>query len=109
MISNLLLIYILLIVIFEIVAQSCLKEYSQSSNYGFFYAGIFLYAGVGWLLCQTYNNKGSLGNVNLIWSALSLIVSTSVGILLFKEKFHTHDITATILITIGLLILRFTD
>jgi multidrug transporter EmrE-like cation transporter len=109
MISNLLLIYIMLIVIFEAVAQSCLKEYSQSNNYGYFYAGILFYVGVGWLLCQTYVQKGGVGTVNLVWSALSIIASTSVGILLFKEKFHTHDILAALLITVGILILRFTN
>jgi multidrug transporter EmrE-like cation transporter len=109
MISNLLLIYIILIVIFEAVAQSCLKEYSQSNNYNYFYAGILFYTGVGWLLCQTYNNKGDLSVVNLVWSALSIVVSTSIGILLFKEKFHIHDIFAALLITGGILILRFTN
>jgi multidrug transporter EmrE-like cation transporter len=109
MISNLLLIYIILIVIFEAVAQSCLKEYSQSSNYNYFYAGILFYGGVGWLLCQTYSQKAGLGVVNLVWSALSIIASTVVGILLFKEKFHTHDILAALLITGGVLILRFTE
>jgi multidrug transporter EmrE-like cation transporter len=109
MISNLLLIYIILIVIFEAVAQGCLKEYSQSNNYNYFYAGILFYVGVGWLLCQSYNHKGGLGLVNLIWSALSIVASTTVGILLFKENFHTHDILATLLIASGILILRFTN
>jgi multidrug transporter EmrE-like cation transporter len=109
MISNLLLIYIMLIVIFEAIAQSCLKEYSQSNNYNYFYVGILFYGGVSWLLCQTYDQKVGLGLVNLVWSALSIIASTTAGILLFKETFHTHDILAAILITVGILILRFTN
>ena len=109
MLDNLILFYITLIVIFEAVAQSCLKTYSNTSNYNYFIIGIVSYGIVSWLLCQSYTQKGGLGIVNLIWSALSIIVSTIVGILMFKEQFHTHDIIATLLITTGILILRFTQ
>jgi multidrug transporter EmrE-like cation transporter len=109
MISNLLLIYIILIVIFETVAQSCLKKYSQSNNNIYFYVGILFYIGVGCLLCKTYNQKAGLGIVNLIWSACSIIITTIISILIFKEHLHIHDIIASLLITIGILILRFTD
>lgn len=109
MLDNLILFYITLIVIFESVAQSCLKTYSNTNNYSYFFVGIVSYSIVSWLLCQSYNHKGGLGIVNLIWSAVSIIASTIIGIIMFKEKFHTHDILATLLITSGILILRFTQ
>ncbi len=109
MLNNLILFYITLIVIFEAIAQSCLKTYSNNNNYYYFLFGIMSYCIVSWLLCQSYNQKGDLGVVNLFWSALSIIVSTVIGILMFKEKFHIHDIIATLLITIGIMILRFTQ
>lgn len=109
MLNNSILFYILLIVIFESVAQGCLKNYSVSNNINFLYLGMFLYLGVAWVLCKSYENKGGLGMVNLIWSGVSVVASTVMGILIFKEKFHFHDIIATAMITSGILILRFTD
>jgi len=109
MISNLLLIYIILIAIFEIVAQNCLKKYSQSNNDNYFYIGILFYIIVGCLLCKIYNQKTHLSIINLIWAAFSIIISTSLSILVFKKKFHIHDIIASLLITSGILILKFTD
>ena len=109
MLDNLILFYITLIVVFEAVAQSCLKTYSNTNNYNYFFVGIVSYAIVSWLLCQSYNHKGGMGLVNLIWSALSIITSTIIGIMMFKEQFHAHDIIATLLITAGIMILRFTQ
>lgn len=109
MISNLLLIYITIIAICETIAQNCLKEYSQSNKNIYFYVGILFYTIIGWLIYKTYDQKKEFGIINLIWSGLSIIISTSVGILLFKEKFHIHDILATLLITTGILILKFTN
>lgn len=109
MLNNSILFYILLIVIFESVAQTCLKNYSNSNNSSFLYIGLFFYLGVAWFLCQSYSQQGGMGKVNLIWSGVSVIVSLSIGILVFKERFHFHDILATIMITFGILILRFTE
>ena len=109
MISNLLLIYIMLIAIFEIVAQNCLKKNALSTNDNYFYIGILFYIGVGWLLSKIYNQKQQLGMINLIWAAFSIIINTSLSILIFKKKFHIHDIIATLLITSGILVLKFTE
>ncbi len=109
MLNNSILFYITLIVVFESVAQTCLKNYSNSNNLNFLYTGLFFYLGVAWFLCQSYNQQGGLGKVNLIWSGVSILASLAIGILVFKEKYHLHDILATLMITSGILILRFTE
>jgi len=109
MLNNTILIYILVIVIAEGIAQTCLKNYSESKRFVYFIGGLIFYGLVAWVLCQSYNIKGGVGIVNLIWSALSIISSFTIGILFFKEVIHFHDIIAIILISSGLLILKFTE
>jgi multidrug transporter EmrE-like cation transporter len=109
MLNNTILIYILIIVIAEAIAQTCLKNYSNSKKFIYFFAGLIFYGLVAWALCQSYNINGGVGFVNLIWSALSIISSFTIGILFFKEVIHFHDIIAIILISIGVLILKFTN
>jgi len=46
---------------------------------------------------------------NAIWSALSVMATTFVGVLMFKEMLHIHDYIAIALIGSGVLILKFTD
>jgi len=108
MLSNTILTYILIIVIAEGIAQTCLKQYSESKKFIYFLTGLICYGLVSWFLCQTYDDKGGIGMINLIWSALSIITSFTIGVLFYKEIIHFHDILAIILISIGVLILKFT-
>jgi multidrug transporter EmrE-like cation transporter len=108
MLSNTILNYILIIVIAEGIAQTCLKEYSESKKFIYFLTGLICYGLVSWFLCESYNVQGGIGIVNLIWSALSIVTSFTIGILFFKEVIHFHDVIAIILISIGVLILKYT-
>jgi len=97
--------YVLLIVACETAAMSCFKE---SLTYTPFFAlGLLFYGCVGFLLCQTYKSSG-LAMTNALWSGLSVIATTVVGILLFKEVLHDHDYIAIALISSGVLILKVT-
>jgi multidrug transporter EmrE-like cation transporter len=108
MLNNLILIYILIIVLVETLAQSCLKHYSNSKDTIFFFIGFIAYGLVSYLLCKSYEIEGGLGMINLIWSGISVITSFTIGILYFKEQFHFHDAIAILFITIGMLILKHT-
>ena len=108
MLNNVILIYILIIVLVETLAQSCLKHYTNSKDTVFFFIGVIAYGLVSYLLCKSYEIEGGLGMINLIWSGISVVTSFTIGILYFKEKFHIHDAIAVLLITIGLLILKYT-
>jgi len=98
--------YILMIVGLETCAMSCFK--TSLIDWRFFLLGVMLYAGVGILLVQTFKLTG-LVFANALWSGLSIMATTTVGVLYFKEKLHLHDYIAVAMIGGGVLILKFTD
>jgi multidrug transporter EmrE-like cation transporter len=98
--------YILMIVGLETCAMSCFK--TSLNDWRFFLLGILLYTGVGILLVQTFKLTG-LAFTNALWSGLSIMATTTVGVLYFKEKLHLHDYIAIAMIGSGVLILKFTD
>jgi small multidrug resistance pump len=98
--------YVLLIVMFETLAMTCFKKSLDDTK--FFLGGMLFYTIVGYLLCQTFKEKG-LAMTNALWSALSVLATTIVGVLLFKESLHVHDYIAVALITFGVVILRVTE
>lgn len=98
--------YVLLIVLLETFAMSCFKKSLDDSR--FFLAGILFYTGVGFMLCQTYNYSG-LAMTNALWSGLSVMATTFVGVLMFKEILHFHDYLAIGMIAGGVMILKFTN
>ena len=98
--------YVLLIVLSETLAMSCFKKSLDDSK--FFLAGVLFYAIVGYLLCQTYKFKG-MAFTNALWSGLSVLATTIVGVMLFKELIHFHDYIAIAMIVGGVMILKYTD
>ena len=98
--------YVLLIVLLETMAMSCFKR-SVDSN-AWFAVGVLFYAIVGFLLRSTFNSTG-MAMTNALWSGLSVVATTVVGTLLFKEMLHLHDFLAIALIAGGVLILKVTD
>lgn len=97
--------YVLLIVMLETVAMSCFKK-SVDSN-AFFAVGVLFYAAVGYLLRMTMNSTG-MAMTNALWSGMSVMATTIVGIFLFKEAIHLHDFFAVALIVSGVMILKVT-
>jgi len=98
--------YVLLIVMLETMAMSCFKK-SVDSN-AFFAVGVLFYAAVGYLLRLTMNATG-MAMTNALWSGFSIVATTIVGILLFKETLHYHDYFAIGLVATGVMILKTTD
>jgi len=99
-------IYVLVIVCLETCAMSCFK--SSLNDWRFFLLGVLLYVGVGGVLVQTFKLTG-LAFTNALWSGLSVMATTTVGILYFKEKLHFHDFVAIAMIGGGVVILKVTD
>lgn len=97
--------YVLLIVMLETFAMSCFKRSIDNSAY--FAAGVLFYAAVGYLLRLTMNASG-MAMTNALWSGFSVMATTIVGILLFKEVLHFHDYFAIALIVGGVMILKVT-
>ena len=98
--------YVLLIVMMETFAMSCFKK--SVDNSAFFAAGVLFYAAVGYLLRLTFSGTG-MAMTNALWSGLSVVATTLVGILLFKESLHLHDFFAIALIASGVMILKVTE
>jgi multidrug transporter EmrE-like cation transporter len=98
--------YVLLIVMLETMAMSCFKRSTDSTAW--FAVGVLFYAAVGYLLRTTFNSTG-MAMTNALWSGLSVVATTLVGILLFKESLHLHDFFAIALIASGVMILKVTE
>ena len=98
--------YVLLIVLMETMAMSCFKRSTDSTAW--FAVGVLFYAAVGYLLRSTFNSNG-MAMTNALWSGLSVVATTVVGTLLFKEMLHLHDFLAIALIAGGVMILKVTD
>ena len=98
--------YVLLIVLLETMAMSCFKRSTDSTAW--FAVGVLFYAMVGYLLRSTFNSNG-MAMTNALWSGLSVVATTVVGTLLFKEMLHLHDFLAIALIAGGVMILKVTD
>jgi multidrug transporter EmrE-like cation transporter len=90
----------------ETMAMSCFKRSTDSTAW--FAVGVLFYAAVGYLLRSTFNSTG-MAMTNALWSGLSVVATTVVGTLLFKEMLHLHDFLAIALIAGGVMILKVTD
>jgi multidrug transporter EmrE-like cation transporter len=98
--------YVLLIVMLETMAMSCFRKSIDSNAY--FAVGVLFYAAVGYLLRLTFNSTG-MAMTNALWSGFSVLATTVVGTLLFKEMIHFHDLFAIAMITAGVMILKVTE
>jgi multidrug transporter EmrE-like cation transporter len=99
-------VYVLIIVGLETCAMSCFK--TSLADWRYFVLGVLFYIGVGGMLVQTFKLSG-LAFTNALWSGLSVMATTTVGVFYFKEVLHLHDFIAIAMIGGGVMILRFTD
>jgi multidrug transporter EmrE-like cation transporter len=99
------LIYVAIIVAFETSAMSCFKK--SIDDWRYFVLGVLFYVGVGGMLVKTLKLSG-LAMTNALWSGLSVMATTTVGVLFFKENLHVHDFLAIALIGGGVIILKIT-
>ena len=100
-------IIILMIVLVETIAMTCLKKYELTKDFNFFIYGIVAYIIVCMLLCQSFKYE-NLALTNMLWSSLSILATTTVGVMYFKDVLHLHDYIAISLIVTGLTILKST-
>jgi multidrug transporter EmrE-like cation transporter len=99
-------VYVLIIVGLETCAMSCFK--TSIKDWRYFVLGVLFYVGVGGMLVKTFKLTG-LAFTNALWSGLSVMATTTVGVLYFKEVLHVHDFIAIAMIGAGVMILKFTD
>lgn len=99
---------IILICLSEAIAMTCVKKYHNGDGRCYIYFAIIMYAIVCFLLNQSLNFSDTIGMTNVIWSGISVMLVTLVGVIVFHEELHFHDVIAASLITVGMLILKFT-
>lgn len=106
MLNNILVI-IILISIFECIAQGCLKKYFQKKNNLYLFGiGVICYTVVCYLLVQSYGFK-SMGMVNCLWSGVSILFIVWIGYAFFNEKIAVQDIVGIVLIIIGIWFIQY--
>ena len=86
--------------------MTCFKN--SLNDWRWFLLGVLLYVGVGLVLVQTFKLTG-LAFTNALWSGLSVMATTTVGVIYFKEVLHFHDFIAIAMIGGGVMILKFTN
>ena len=89
---------IMIIVIFEMTAQSCIKQSEQQTV--LFFIAIVLYATICYLLFLCYLNRGKLGQINMMWSSISIVSGILVGYFVFGESVTMNRLVA-IMLAIG--------
>jgi multidrug transporter EmrE-like cation transporter len=93
--SWLIIIAVLFIVLFETLAQACLKQSQKDSMY--FILALFLYFLICYLLYFCYANKAYLGELNILWGSLSAVSIVIAGYIFFQEEITTNHIIAGVL------------
>jgi len=105
---NFFLFLILLIIIFEAIAQYHVRK-SKDRNMGYYFlVAILAYAIVCVLLRRCYDFDG-IGMTNFIWSILSIITIMLVGAIAFDEKITYNDAIGIVLATVGLYFIFIMD
>jgi len=88
----------------EAMAQTCIRYYNITKKILLLLCALFFYGLVVFLLYKSYKYKG-VGLINVLWSGMSIIIMLSIGIIIFKEEIHLHDMTGILLIVIGMLLI----
>lgn len=85
---------VILIAIVEAIAQNTIKHSDAESLHLMF--GLSGYIMVGYLLHYAYH-KFPLSKVNVIWSALSIVLAATFGYVLYDEPMNIRTMSAIIL------------
>lgn len=97
---------LLLIIISEAITQSSIRYYYLTEDVLYFLTAIFGYVLVCIFLVVAYR-RTQFGLTNALWSALSIIVMLSIGLIVFKESIPSHDLLGVFFIFIGFSIIMF--
>jgi len=97
--------YVLLILLSETAAISLLKKFSMSDNWLYFGLGLVFYTLVAGFLVKSFR-YGDMGVVNVLWSAFSILLVVTVGILYFKEHITLAEVGGISMILAGVVVLK---
>lgn len=92
---------VLLIILSEAIAQSCLKKYNAENNVLFLLIGCISYLCVIILLCKSYSYDG-MYKINLYWSIGSIVTILLFDVLFFHAEIKKEDLIGVSLCIVGL-------
>ena len=90
----------------ELFAQIFIKTYYDTKKVYWFFLALMFYSVILYLLYRAYFFTG-LAVANGLWSALTLLLTTVVGIFYYKESLGMAELSGILLTTVGILILGF--
>lgn len=88
----------------ELFGQIFIKTYYDTQKVYWFFIGVMFYVGVLYLLYKAYFYSG-FALANGLWSAFTLILTTVVGVIYYKEKINAMETLGFFLVIIGILML----
>ncbi len=97
---------ILLIVVCETTAITCVKKYHDSDGSHYLLFAVILYAIICMLLSHSLDYKDSMGVINVVWAGMSIFIVTLSGVLFFEEEIKIQDVLAGALISTGVMMLK---
>jgi multidrug transporter EmrE-like cation transporter len=108
--KNFSLIFIILVslVILEIIAEVCIKEYDKSSKTKLILIGVFLYLFIPLLFLALIKQTDELIIANALWQVSNIILVAIVGYFYFKEKLSKYQWAGIVLsiFVVGLLMIE---
>ena len=84
---------VIVLAIVEAIAQNTLKT-SDFKSLNFIF-GLSAYVMIGYLLHYAYH-KFPLSKVNVMWSAFSIVLATTLGYMLYNEPVNRNNILSVI-------------
>lgn len=109
-------ILITLIVTIETIGLSFVKKFHLAIKNGekyttaikYYLVGVLGYAIVCYLLHRIFY-YAPLWLTNCVWNGLSVVLVIMVGMTIFREPFHVHDLIASILVIIAILLFEYSN
>lgn len=115
MLNNKFFILMMITVIIETIGLSFIKKYHLCKKNGekynaikYFLLGVMLYAIVCYMLDKCFY-YAPLWMTNVVWNGFSIILVILAGTLIFNEQFYIHDLVATILVLLAIIIFEYTN
>lgn len=101
-------IILLALVVIEIIAEVCIKEYDKSSRTKLILIGVFLYLFIPLLFLALIKQTEELIIANTLWQVSNIILVALVGYYYFKEKLSKYQWAgvALSLVVVGLLMIE---
>lgn len=92
--------FVLVIVIVENMAQFCLKEYQKCNALYWYLMGVVLYGAIAFLLVLSFKYE-KMAIVNIMWGGLSALILTLVAYYFYGEELSKLQILGIVIILIG--------